>query len=298
MSLLYFYQIMNYQCTMLCSSKKILFLAVVSFVLVSCGQAIDTNNNASSGSVPTQNIVLSGSVLPETLKIDTPGAGDMISSPVTITGEARGWYFEGSFPISIVDENGATLSQGFATAQDDWMQDAFVPFKAEISFSPGTSKMGAIIFDVHNPSGLENNENRYELPVIFQEQVGEKFTLYYNNSKMDPTTLSCETVYPVERALFSSQDKTRDVFAALLAGPIENETANGYFTSIPKEAELRTITLDNGVLTVDFNAKLNTGGSCQSQSIRAQLENTARSLNIANTVRITVNGSSENVLQP
>ena len=276
--------LMNYLPPMTFSFKKILFLVFSATLLVSCGQANNSNSNT-QGSIPTQNIILTGSTLPETLKITSPTSGEMIKSPVTITGEARGWFFEGSFPITVVDENGTTLSQGFASAQDDWMTDAFVPFKAELSFSAGTSKMGAIIFKESNPSGIESSEVKvYELPVAFQEQVGEKLTLYFNNSKMDPTTLSCETVYPVERAILSSQDKAKDTLAALLAGPNENETANGYFSSIPKEAVLKTIALRNGTLTIDFNEKLNTGGSCQSQSIRAQIENTAKSLGIATSV--------------
>lgn len=280
------------------SLKKLLFIAASSLLFISCGQS-NTNTNVNSGTAPTQNIVLTGSTLPDTLRLKFPSAGQMISSPVTIEGEARGWYFEGSFPITIVDNTGNTLAQGFATAQDDWMRDAFVPFKAEISFSPGNAQMGAIIFNESNPSGLaENSGDRYELPVKFQEQIGEKITLYFNNSKMDPTTLSCETVYPVERAVLSTPDKAKDTFAALLAGPNENETANGYFSSIPKEAVLKTVSVKNNTLTLDFNEKLNTGGSCQSQSIRAQLEQTANALGIANRVQITVNGSPDEVLQP
>lgn len=280
------------------SLKKLCLLSLAGLLFVACGQP-NTNDNNNGTSMPTQNIVLTGSVLPDSLRISSPIVGAMIESPVVITGEARGWFFEGSFPISIVDENGATLTQGFASSQDDWMTDAFVPFRAELSFAPGNAKSGAIVFSQNNPADMEGSEiEQYELPVSFQPQVGEKITLYFNNSKMDPTTLSCETVYPVERAFLTSQDKSRDALSALLAGPNENEVANGYFSSISKEAVLRTISVRNGVMTLDFNEKLNTGGSCQSQSVRAQIERTAQALGLAQSVIITVNGSSDNVLQP
>ncbi len=280
------------------SFKKLCMLSLAGLLFVACGQS-NTNENTNDTSIPTQNIVLTGSVLPETLRISSPSIGEMVESPVVITGEARGWFFEGSFPITIVDENGATLTQGFASSLDDWMTDAFVPFKAELSFAPGNAKSGAIIFSQNNPADMEGSEVlQYELPVSFQPQVGEKITLYFNNSKIDPTTLSCETVYPVERAFLSSQDKAKDALSALLAGPNENEVANGYFSSISKEAVLRTISIQNGVMVLDFNEKLNTGGSCQSQSIRAQIESTARALGLANSVMVTVNGSPDGVLEP
>ena len=97
----------------------------------------------------------------------TPGS--TISSPITITGKARGpWYFEASFPISIVDEAGQTVVDSYATAQGEWMTENWVPFTSTITFvSPGAGKKGTLILKRDNPSGLPENDAQVEIPIIF-----------------------------------------------------------------------------------------------------------------------------------
>ncbi|MFA6522332.1 MAG: Gmad2 immunoglobulin-like domain-containing protein [Patescibacteria group bacterium] len=91
-----------------------------------------------------------------------------ISSPVAITGEARGtWFFEASFPITVEDENGNQIGLGIATATSDWMTENFVPFTASISFTTPTTSRGTLIFHKDNPSGLPENDDTLEIPVIF-----------------------------------------------------------------------------------------------------------------------------------
>lgn len=103
--------------------------------------------------------------------VESPKRGSTISSPVTITGKARGyWFFEASFPITIVDWNGLIIGQGIATAQDEWMTEEFVPFSATITFdlpSDTPYRRGAIILQKDNPSGLPENDNALEIPITF-----------------------------------------------------------------------------------------------------------------------------------
>lgn len=109
------------------------------------------------------------------IKIDTPTVGAEITSPIKISGEARGtWYFEASFPIFIVDWDGKIIGQGIATAQSEWMTENFVPFTAEINFktseiSGNYSNRGVIIFKKDNPSGLPEFDDAYEMPILFKQ---------------------------------------------------------------------------------------------------------------------------------
>lgn len=58
-----------------------------------------------------------------------------MTSPVRLSGEAVGpWYFEGSFPVSVVAQDGTVLGQGFVSAQAEWMVDGLVPFTGEVEF--------------------------------------------------------------------------------------------------------------------------------------------------------------------
>jgi hypothetical protein len=59
------------------------------------------------------------------------------TSPITISGTARGnWFFEGSFPISIVNWDGLIIGEGIAQAQGEWMTENFVPFTATSFIHP------------------------------------------------------------------------------------------------------------------------------------------------------------------
>lgn len=100
--------------------------------------------------------------------VDSPNANSKISSPIEITGSAKGtMYFEGSFEIKILDENENELGKGPATAQSDWMTENFVPFKATITFNKPVTKSGFVLLKKDNPSGLPENDLEVKMPVTF-----------------------------------------------------------------------------------------------------------------------------------
>lgn len=98
--------------------------------------------------------------------------GDVISSPLTVSGRARGpWYFEASFPVRLLDENGTNvpLDPPYITASAEWMTTEFVPFSAVLTFTPPLSgTRGTLIFQKDNPSGLPEHDDSLEFPVVFR----------------------------------------------------------------------------------------------------------------------------------
>jgi len=122
------------------------------------------------------------------IRIASPRPNDKIKSPVEIRGVARGyWFFEANFPIFVVDWDGRIIGQGNATANSDpanggvnWMTEDFVPFTASVQFdisqiseqpaisSGRYSKNGSLILKKDNPSGLPENEDALEIPVMFE----------------------------------------------------------------------------------------------------------------------------------
>jgi len=96
--------------------------------------------------------------------------GQKISSPLEITGEAKGtWFFEASFPVFLVNWDGLIIAQGVAQAKDNWMTEDFVPFEVELKFiKPDYKDNGALIFKKDNPSGLSQNDAAYEMPILFE----------------------------------------------------------------------------------------------------------------------------------
>lgn len=102
-----------------------------------------------------------------------------VISPIKITGEARGtWFFEASFPVTIVNWDGLIIGQGAAQAKTDpanpdggvnWMTTDFIPFEVELKFDkPDYKDNGAIIFQKDNPSGLPEHDASCEVPILFK----------------------------------------------------------------------------------------------------------------------------------
>lgn len=92
-----------------------------------------------------------------------------VSSPLEITGEARGnWFFEASFPVKIYDANNNLLGSSPAQAQGEWMTENFVPFTVSLNFSAPTTDIGTLILEKDNPSGLPENAGEYKIPVRFK----------------------------------------------------------------------------------------------------------------------------------
>ncbi|GMU25618.1 hypothetical protein KJZ71_00300 [Patescibacteria group bacterium] len=110
-----------------------------------------------------------GNELPYTnmIQIDHPRPGISVTSPLTISGRARGtWYFEASFPVQLLDANGETLAIEPAQAEGEWMTEDFVPFAVELVFDAKTAT-GTLILIKDNPSGLPEYDAQVEIPVRF-----------------------------------------------------------------------------------------------------------------------------------
>jgi hypothetical protein len=93
-----------------------------------------------------------------------------VSSPVTITGEARGnWFFEASFPIKLVDLNGKVIATAIAKAESDWMTTEFVNFSATLEYTKSTTTNQAlIVLSKDNPSGNPESDQSIFIPVILK----------------------------------------------------------------------------------------------------------------------------------
>jgi hypothetical protein len=107
------------------------------------------------------------------IRVDNIKVGDSVKSPLTVTGQARGtWFFEGSFPLVLVDWDGKIIAQGYAQFQgEEWMTTNFVPFRGVIEFiRPDTSvsNRGALILQKDNPSDQRELDDALEIPIVFE----------------------------------------------------------------------------------------------------------------------------------
>ncbi len=102
------------------------------------------------------------------IKVTSPLPKAKISSPLSIEGVARGnWYFEASFPISLVDASGTVVASGVGKAEGDWMTTEYVPFTSTLSWTAVKAGSGILILKRDNPSGLKENDASVSIPVRF-----------------------------------------------------------------------------------------------------------------------------------
>jgi hypothetical protein len=110
------------------------------------------------------------------IRIDYPRPNQVIQSPLTVTGEARGpWFFEASFPVILTNWDGLIIAQGIAQAKSDWMTTDFVPFEARLTFAvdkSAYSNKGSLILKKDNPSGLPQNDDALEIPIVIAGITG------------------------------------------------------------------------------------------------------------------------------
>lgn len=97
-------------------------------------------------------------------------AGDLIASPLTVTGTVTGggWFYQATFPVKVVDSDGIELGVAAAEAQANWISTGTVPFTAIIQFSVPQDATGAVVFSDNNPSGTSQDNLSLSIPVRFR----------------------------------------------------------------------------------------------------------------------------------
>jgi len=232
--------------------------------------------------------------------VDTPQPNETVQSPLEIKGEARGyWFFEADFPVKLYDENGRLLGIAIARTLSEWMTEDFVPFEAVLEFEVPETDKGILILEKDNPSGLPENADELRVPVRFKSAETIKVKVYFNNDKMDPE-FSCNKVFPVEREVPKTQAVARAALEELLKGATEEEKNQGFFTSINSGVKIQSLSIKDGVAKVDFDEQLEfqVGGSCRVAAIRAQITQTLKQFPTVDNVIISINGRTEDILQP
>lgn len=283
------------------NTRKVpIFLAII---FIGVGLAYLVFNYSNKDSVKSPVVITEPDKQSGLIYLETPAPNQTISSPFTILGQARGqWFFEASFPIKIYDDNskllGTTVAQPITT-DGNWMTENFVPFKAELEFNNSTSASGFLVLEKDNPSGLPENYAELRVPVNFlanREKI--KVKVYFNNNILDQD-VSCDKVFPVEREIVKTEAVARAAIMELLAGTTSEEEKNGFSKIIGADVKIQALTIENGVAKVDFSEELEKGGgSCRSAAIIAQISSTLKQFSSVKDVIISINGRTEDILQP
>jgi len=305
--------------------KSFIYILIIIFVIIGmvlavrflfggpedswiCGNGLWIKRGAPAMAKPNNGC---GQVKDEMIKVFSLESDQVVSLPIVIEGEARGnWFFEASFPVRLLDKNNKEIALAVAAAQSDWMTTDFVPFKAVINLSalPETEE-GILVLEKDNPSGLPENDGKISLPVRFPKEEDVSIVkVFFNNEKMDPE-FSCNKVFPVERVISKTPAVARAALELLLEDPTLEEQGEtffsavegrSFFTSINKEVKIQQLTIEDGIARVDFDSQLEfqVGGSCRVSAIRAQITETLKQFTTVKEVIISIDGRTEDILQP
>lgn len=106
----------------------------------------------------------------EPIVVVSPIKNAEISSPLVVSGRAIGsWFFEGSFPIVLLDSYKNVIAEGHATAQGEWTTNNFVKFIGTLQFNNYIKgQKGFLVLKRDNPSDIVENNKSLEIPIIFK----------------------------------------------------------------------------------------------------------------------------------
>jgi len=232
--------------------------------------------------------------------VSLPQPNQTIKSPLVIEGKARGfWFFEADFPVRLLDDKGEEVAVGYVRTTEDWMTEGLVSFKGELNFLSLVAGAATLVLEKDNPSGLPEHEEKLEIPLQLSSAETMIVKAYFNNNQLDPA-VTCHKVFSVEREVLKTKAAARVALEELLKGPTEEEKSKGFFTNINSGVKIQNLVIENGLAKVDFDATLEyqVGGSCRVMAIRAQITETLKQFPTVNEVIISIDGQSEDILQP
>ncbi len=138
--------------------------------------------------------------------------------------------------------------------------------------------------------------------LMIRSEESEKITtnIFFGNLEKNPQAEDCKLVFPVKREIKRTLQVANATLEELLKGPTEEEKSLGYFSGINQGVEINGISIVEGILKVDFNEKLEEGigGSCMVAFIRSQITETLKQFPVVKEVIISINGRTEDILQP
>ncbi len=123
---------------------------------------------------------------------------------------------------------------------------------------------------------------------------------FFGNTKFNPGALDCSKVYALARTIPPTVAVGRAALEELFKGPTAAERAQGFVSAINSGVKIQKLEVKNDIALADFSAELGTGvgGACQVATIRAQITETLKQFPTVKNVTISINGQSQDILQP
>lgn len=256
------------------------FLALVMVLFLSCRQQPAVEPAPDQPSAPPDQT----SAPPDRASAPTPPPIEKniyidavtVANPIVVTGRAR--TFENSVTLRLRDAGGKQIVETFTTSNGEIGQHN--PFRATlfVTRDPGEN----VTVEALDYSAKDGSEQ-------YNVSVTRPFRVELVDARLFLPDKDCTGVVAQTRRIPKSISMARLLVEVLLAEP----------APFPKGSSVRSVNLRDGVLTVDFNERLqNVGGACAAQMIRQSVTQTLLTLPSVKKVVITAGGSEALALQP
>jgi hypothetical protein len=180
-------------------------------------------------------------------------------------------------------------------AQDDRSYGAF---RARAFYNkPSEVADGTVEVFTHAPGGWEQSVVR--IPVLLEREV-TPVKLFFINEQDDPELAHCDKPQPVTRRVAKTTQVAEITMLELLNGPTAAEQQRGYRTAILPGTQMRALTIERDVATVDLSRQFTLGlrEACNAQAAPAQMTSALKQLPDITTVQILIEGTALTSSQP
>jgi hypothetical protein len=140
------------------------------------------------------------------------------------------------------------------------------------------------------------------LPIV-EEPREQAYLVYFGNTVLNPESIDCAAVFPVERSAPEGDDVIPAAARSLLAGPTAEERDSGYtsFFSSETAGALRSVRVQNGTAYVDL-ADIrpiipNASTSCGSAAFLSEIYSTLTQFPEIDRVILAIEGDPEPIYE-
>lgn len=145
----------------------ILILILGGILLLNRGAAIPADKIKEDGEIKEG--ITYDNATSDLIQVELPFPGAVTGKEFSVIGKARGmWFFEASFPITVLDKDGKVLVESYAQAEGEWMTTDFVSFRGEVKAPIDYIGPATLILRKSNASDIRELDASISFPITIE----------------------------------------------------------------------------------------------------------------------------------
>lgn len=154
---------------------KNIFIIIICIVVVLLSYKASSREEMPLGKMPAQNLdvnlqkITYNNTTADLIQVELPFPDAVTGKEFKVIGKARGFMFEASFPVEVLDKDGNRLFIGPAHATvDDWMVDALIPCEIDVKIPESYIGRATVILRKDNPSDKRELDGSISFPITIE----------------------------------------------------------------------------------------------------------------------------------